>query len=164
MWPTPTLVTAYNLVPSLMHLLSCCRSFTSTAYCTIRREQRWATYTDVVSERWTHTHSLVTCKHPHSFTQTNTHTDILFFRLMIREGGGGLSFAHKQTFPHLPPPLRSMCVLILNFAWLLIWAANGTPACCPARNTHIWGVKRIIHCFHHTTKVFELKEQLPSHS
>lgn len=110
MWPTPTLVTAYNLVPSLMHLLSCCRSFTSTAYCTIRREQRWATYTDVVSERWTHTHSLVTCKHPHSFTQTNTHTDILFFAWWYGRGGGTL-FRTQTNIPAPPtsPPL-DVCV------------------------------------------------------
>lgn len=116
--------------------------------------------------RWTHARSLITCKHPDSFTQTNTQTrtHVPPFCLTVRGASLPHTNKHSPTPPPPPPPPLDVRVFSLNFAWLLIWDADGTPACCPVPNTHIWGVKRIIHCFHHTTEVFELKEQLPSHS
>lgn len=95
----------------------------------------------------------------HSDKQTDTHL-FFFFALWYSEA----LFLTQTNIPLHSHPLRARSVFSLNFAWLLIWDADGTPACCPAPSAHIWGVKRIIHCFHHTTEVFEHKEQLPSHS
>lgn len=103
--------------------------------------------------------SLIPCKHPLSFTLTNTktHKHTSCFCLMVR---GVAPFSSPLL---TPPPALYAHVFRLKFAWLLIWDAAGSPACCPAPSTHICGVKRIIHCFQHTTEVFEHKEQLPLH-
>lgn len=164
LWLPPTLPTADNLVPSPMHL-GCCGSFSSASYSTIRHEQRRATYAVVISEgEHTRAHSSHVNILTLSLRQTHRHAHVPPFCLAVRGASLPHTNKHSPTPPPPPPPPLDVRVFSLNFAWLLIWDADGTPACCPVPNTHIWGVKRIIHCFHHTTEVFELKEQLPSHS
>lgn len=56
--------------------------------------------------RWTHTRSLVTCKHPHSSTKTNKHThSSFFFYLMLQKGSLPHTNKHSSAFPPPPPPL-----------------------------------------------------------
>lgn len=114
----PTLVTADNLVPSLMHL-GCCRALTTQSVYAGNNGE--LLHTDAISEgEHIRAHSSHVNILTLSLRQIHTHASrlFLFFALWYR---GMLSSSRKQTFLCVPAsPLRSMCVFILNFAWLLI--------------------------------------------
>lgn len=102
-WLQPTLVTADNLVASLKHL-GCCRSLTSTVYCAIRWEQRWATYTDVISED-EHIHTYSSNVNILTLLLRQIHTHLIF----AYDGGGGLSHTNKHSSAFPPPPPLDVC-------------------------------------------------------
>lgn len=101
-WLQPTLVTADNLVASLKHL-GCCRSLTSTVYCAIRWEQRWATYTDVISED-EHIHTYSSNVNILTLLLRQIHTHLIF-----AYDGGGLSHTNKHSSAFPPPPPLDVC-------------------------------------------------------
>lgn len=82
------------------------------------------TYTDVISEG-EHVHARSSRVNILALSIRQTHTFHLLPYGMGRVGVGGLSPSHKHSCQH-PPTHRqsSTCVLTLNFAWLLIWAAG----------------------------------------
>lgn len=86
---------------------NCWQSGASIVYCTIRWKQRWATYTDVISEG---EHIRTRLSHVNILTLSLRQINTFHISFFLPYGTGGLSSSHKQTFLCIPASPSSRCV------------------------------------------------------